>query len=65
LLRVPFVLFDVAFGRLTRGFMLVFFLGTVVASYLLLRHAVKLSRGPDAVPSPCAISPLRPGRPSP
>ena len=55
LLRVPFVLLNVAFGRLSRGFMLVFFVGTVAASYLLLRHTVKLTRGPDAVPSPCSI----------
>ncbi|MBI5691110.1 MAG: hypothetical protein HZC55_13560 [Verrucomicrobia bacterium] len=54
LLRLPFVWLDVAFGRLARGYMLVFFAGTVIASYLILRHAVGLVRGPGAEPSPFA-----------
>ena len=55
LLRVPFVIFNVAFGRLARGFMLVDFVGALAAAYLILRHAAKLLGRPDAMPSPWAI----------
>ena len=55
LLRIPFVIFDVAFGRLARGFMLAYFVGALVASYLILRHTTKLLGGSDAAPSPWAV----------
>lgn len=50
LLRLPFVIFGVAFGELSRAAMLVFYAATLVGAYLLLLDAIRL---------------LRPDRPSP
>ncbi len=53
LMRLPFTLFDFAFGALSRTMMLVDFVGALIASYLLLRHALRLL-GRDDLPSPFA-----------
>ena len=59
LLRLPFVIFNVHFGGLSRGFMLLFFAASLLAAFLLLRDAVKLTRDGSldspAEPSPFAI----------
>ena len=54
LLRLPFVLFDFAFGNLTRAFFVGYFLSALIAAYALLRHACRLV-APTAVPSPAAV----------
>ena len=54
LLRLPFVLFDFAFGNLTRAFFVGYFLAALIATYALLRHACRLV-APAAVPSPAAV----------
>lgn len=54
LLRLPFVLFDFAFGNLTRAFFVGYFLASLAAAYALLRHACRLV-SPAAVPSPAAV----------
>lgn len=55
LLRLPFVIFDAAFLRLARSFMLLWFVGALAAAYLLLREAVKIIRGSAAVPATWTI----------
>ncbi|MCX6955658.1 MAG: hypothetical protein NTV51_26235 [Verrucomicrobia bacterium] len=50
LLRLPFVIFGVAFGELSRAAMLVYYAATLVGAYLLLLDATRL---------------LRPSRPGP
>ena len=59
LLRLPLVILNVHFGELSRGFMLLFFAASLVAAFLLLRDAVKLTRDgvldSPAEPSPFAI----------
>ena len=55
LLRVPFVLFEFAFGNLSRSFLLAYLVAALTATYLLLRHAVKLA-GRDNTPSPWAVT---------
>ncbi len=58
LLRAPLVALGLGFGQLSRGFMLGFFVATLLASYLLLREALRWVRpeniAPDAPPSPFA-----------
>ena len=54
LLRLPFVVFDFAFGNLTRAFFVGYFLASLAAAYALLRHACRLV-SPAAVPSPAAV----------
>ncbi|MBI5766609.1 MAG: hypothetical protein HZA93_02360 [Verrucomicrobia bacterium] len=54
LLRLPFVIFDLHWGQLIRGYMLAYYLACLVAAYGLLRHATRLARGPDARPSAVA-----------
>ncbi len=44
LLRLPFVALGLAFGELSRLFMVLYFLGSLIAAYLLLRDATKLAR---------------------
>jgi hypothetical protein len=44
LLRLPFVIFGIAFAELTRPALVTYFAGCLVASYLLLRHATALLR---------------------
>lgn len=57
LLRLPFVVSGFAFGKLSRAFMLLYFLGSLIAAYLILREAVRATRatssppGEDVVPS--------------
>lgn len=57
-LRTPLVLLGVGFGRYCRAFMLVYFVACVVAAYLLLREALRATRGSnradDSPPSPWA-----------
>ena len=55
LLRIPFALAGLWFGELSRLFMVIFFAAALVASFLLLLHAVRLVRGDDARPHPGAI----------
>ncbi len=60
LLRLPCVFFDVGFARLSRVFMLLYFVASLVAAYLLLRDAIKLTRhgtlASPAEPAPFAIA---------
>jgi len=53
-LRLPFVLLGVAFGQLSRVFMLAYFVASLTAAYLMLRDATRLARGPAAEPSAIA-----------
>jgi len=41
LLRLPFIICDVAFGELSRAFLVVYFLACLTAAYLLLRQAYR------------------------
>lgn len=54
LLRLPFVIFDFAFGNLTRAFFVGYFIATLLAAYALLRHACRVI-APAATPSPAAV----------
>jgi hypothetical protein len=54
LLRVPFVIYDVGLGRLTRVFMVAYFAGTLLAAYLLLRAVKSILGYGDEPPSPWA-----------
>ena len=56
LLRLPFVIFDLAFGQLSRTYMLIYYVACLIAAYLLLGHAVRVLRGRDASPSPWATA---------
>ena len=56
LARLPWVLFDVGFGRLSRGFFLVYYLAGLTATYALLRHVWRRVRG--AAPLPAALTGL-------
>ncbi|MEO6246387.1 MAG: hypothetical protein ABIQ12_13210 [Opitutaceae bacterium] len=51
LLRLPFALLDLGFGRLTRCFFVIYFAGCLSAAYLILIHTTRLARGPQAWPS--------------
>ena len=59
LLRLPFVAGDVWFGGLSRLYMLLYFVAALVAAFLLLRDAVKLTRhgslASHAEPAPFAV----------
>lgn len=56
LLRLPFIILGVAFGKMSRGLMLLYFVSSMTAGYFLLRDAVKLARrDPAAEPSPFAV----------
>jgi hypothetical protein len=55
-LRLPFVILGLAFGKLSRSLMLLYFMAGMTAGYLLLRDAVKATlRHPAAEPSPFSI----------
>ena len=56
LLRLPFAIFDIAFGELSRSFMTLYFAGSLVACYVLLLHATTLLRGGKARPSRWAVT---------
>ncbi len=43
-LRMPFTAFGVAFGKLSRGLMLAYFIASLVAAYLILREAQRAIR---------------------
>jgi hypothetical protein len=51
ILRLPFAVFDVGFGRLARIYMLGYFVAALAATYLMLREAVRWISGADATPS--------------
>ncbi len=51
LLRLPFVIFDLGFGQLSRAFMVLYFAGTLAACYLLLRAVNHLAGRGHAPPS--------------
>jgi hypothetical protein len=51
LMRIPFTVIDLAFGKLSRVFMLLDYLGCIVFAYLILRLAVRMLRGENAAPS--------------
>jgi hypothetical protein len=50
LLRLPFVIFGLAFGELSRAALLVYYVATLIGAYLLLQHATRLLR--PAQPQP-------------
>ena len=60
LLRLPFVAAGLAFGKLSRAFMVLYFVGCLVAAYLLLMDALRLAQRHetgvpgDVMPSPFA-----------
>ena len=51
LMRLPFAVLNLAFGKLSRTLMLLDYLGCLVFAYLILRLAVRMLRGAEAVPS--------------
>lgn len=55
LLRVPFAVAGFAFGQLSRGFMLAYYLAALLAAYLILCHATRALAGPEAWPSRWAV----------
>ena len=55
LLRLPFVIFGLAFGSLSRAAMLVYFVAVLVGAYLILRHALRLLRPETTALSPVAL----------
>ncbi len=50
LLRLPLVIFEAPFAALGRGFMLLYFAGALVASYLILRAAFQLAGRSESSP---------------
>jgi hypothetical protein len=54
LLRMPFVIFGVFFGELSRAFMVLYFAVSLVACYLILRVVIQFSGRTDDPPSPWA-----------
>ena len=54
-MRIPFVVLRLAFGKLSRAFMLLEYVGCLVFAYLILRLAVRMLRGENALPSNWAI----------
>ena len=52
LLRLPLVMFGVAFGTVSRAAMLAYYAATLVGAYLLLRDAARLLRPSDPRPAP-------------
>jgi hypothetical protein len=51
LLRLPFVIFDLAFGELSRAAMLGYYAAALVGAYLLLLHATRLLRPAQTRPA--------------
>lgn len=51
LLRLPFVIFDLGFGNLSRSFMLADYVACLVGAYLVLLAATETVRGPGARPT--------------
>ena len=54
LLRIPFVLLDIAFGELSHAFMLAEYLACLILAYLILRQIFAMARVPDDPPAPWA-----------
>lgn len=54
-LRLPLVFFDVAFGQLSRCFMVAYFLATLAGAYALQLHVARLIGGPRNWPSRFAV----------
>jgi hypothetical protein len=57
LLRLPFVLTGFAFAKLSRAFMVAYFVGCLLAAYAIFRHALALARAQsvrETVPSALA-----------
>ena len=55
LLRLPFTLFDLAFGHLSRSFMLGYYLASLAAVYALLVQASRLLSGRATWPAPVDV----------
>jgi hypothetical protein len=55
LLRLPFVASGIAFGKLSRAFMLAYYVACLVAAYGLLCHATGRLAGATSWPSPAAV----------
>ncbi len=51
LLRLPLVIFGVAFGHLSRVAMLVYFVATLLGAYLLLRYTLRVFRSSQPTPA--------------
>src|SRR5207248_9886802 len=49
LLRMPFVIFDLGFGRLSRSYMCVYFVALLIGCQLLLRDVTRLTTGTGSV----------------
>lgn len=63
LLRLPFVIFGLAFGELSRAALLVYYAATLVGAYLLLLHATRLLR--ESRHSSAGATADRPTQPQP
>lgn len=50
-LRLPFTVFDLAFGQLSRSYMVAYFVACLVAVYFLLIHITRLATGRPTWPS--------------
>ncbi|MBI5689429.1 MAG: hypothetical protein HZC55_04975 [Verrucomicrobia bacterium] len=59
LLRLPFVLGGVAFGKLSRAAMVAYFVASLLATYLLLRESGRLRAGSDSVATGAPPEPSR------
>jgi hypothetical protein len=55
LLRLPFTLFDLAFGHLSRSFLLAYYLASLAAVYALLVQASRLLSGRPTWPAPADV----------
>ncbi len=63
LLRLPFVIFGLAFGELSRAALLVYYAATLVGAYLVLLHATRLLR--ESRHSSAGATADRPTQPQP
>lgn len=56
LLRIPFILFDLAAGRMSRSLMVVYFVITLLCAFQILRLSIKTATDPKAEPPAWAIA---------
>jgi hypothetical protein len=56
LLRLPLVAAEIAFGELSRWYLLAYFSAALIGAYALLRQATRMARGVNAEPSYWAIA---------
>lgn len=56
LFRIPFAIFDLAFASLSRSLMLVYFVSSLAASYMILCVVFRIARGSDASPTPTTVA---------